>query len=105
MRHNSRLHYIGLGARPACTPISLLIDDLHIRIIHRHTGALIRELILDPTRDYQPRGLPPGPPKQTAATPRRHPDAGHLQKCNDVSRHLLTVSRGITESWRGDSNP
>jgi transposase InsO family protein len=69
LRHNSRLHHIGLGARLAGTPISLLIDDLHIRVIHRHTGALIRELILDPTRDYQSRGLPPGPPKQTAATP------------------------------------
>ena len=69
VRHNSRLHHIGLGARLAGTPISLLIDDLHIRIIHRHTGVLIRELILDPTRDYQPRGLPPGPPKQTASTP------------------------------------
>jgi hypothetical protein len=34
------------------------------RVIHRHTGQLIRELILDPTRDYQPRGLPPGPPKR-----------------------------------------
>ena len=33
-------------------------------------AQLIRELILDPTRDYQPRGLPPGPPKQTAVTPR-----------------------------------
>jgi hypothetical protein len=70
LRHNSRLHHIGLGARLAGTSVSLLIDDLHIRIIHRHTGELIRELILDPTRDYQPRGLPPGPPKQTAATPR-----------------------------------
>ena len=64
VRHNSRLHHIGLGARLAGTPISLLIDDLHIRVIHRHTGQLIRELILDPTRDYQPRGLPPGPPKR-----------------------------------------
>ena len=69
LRHNSRLHHIGVGARLADTPVSLLIDDLHIRIIHRHTGELIRELILDPTRDYQPRGLPPGPPKQTTATP------------------------------------
>jgi transposase InsO family protein len=70
VRHNSRLHHIGLGARLAGTPVTMLIDNLHIRVIHRHTGELIRELILDPTRDYQPRGLPPGPPKQTAATPR-----------------------------------
>jgi transposase InsO family protein len=71
LRHNSRLHHIGLGARLAGTPITLLIDNLHIRVIHRHTGLLIRELTLDPTRDYQPRGLPPGPPPQNpTATPR-----------------------------------
>jgi transposase InsO family protein len=69
LRHNSRLHHIGLGARLAGTPVQLLVDDLHIRVIHRHTGELIRELTLDPTRDYQPRGLPPGPPKKTATTP------------------------------------
>jgi transposase InsO family protein len=70
LRYNSRLHHIGLGTRLAGTPISLLIDDLHIRIIHRHTGELIRELTLDPTRDYQPRWLPPRPPKQAPAIPR-----------------------------------
>jgi hypothetical protein len=32
----------------------LLIDDLHIRVIYRYTGELIRELILDPTRDKLP---------------------------------------------------
>jgi transposase InsO family protein len=70
VRHNSRLHHIGLGTRNAGTPVLLLIDDLHIRVIGRHTGELIRELTLDPDRDYQPRGLPPGPPKKAAATPR-----------------------------------
>ncbi len=68
LRHNSRLHHIGLGTRLAGTPVTLLIDNLHIRVITRYTGELIRELILDPTRDYQPRGLPPGPPKRAAAT-------------------------------------
>ena len=62
LRHNSKLHHIGLGRGLAGTPVTLLVDDLHIRVIHRHTGELIRELILDPTRDFQPRGLPPGPP-------------------------------------------
>jgi transposase InsO family protein len=64
LRHNSRLHHIGLGARLAGTRILLLVDNLHIRIINRDTGQLIRDLNLDPTRDYQPRGLPPGPPKK-----------------------------------------
>jgi hypothetical protein len=61
LRHNSRLHHIGLGRGLASTPVTLLVHNLHIRVIHRHTGELIRELTLDPTRDYQPRGLPPGP--------------------------------------------
>jgi transposase InsO family protein len=65
LRHNSRLHHIGLGRPLAGTPITLLVNDLHIRAIHRHTGELIRELTLDPTRDFQPRGLPPGPRKTT----------------------------------------
>jgi transposase InsO family protein len=64
LRHNSRLHHIGLGAARAGTPVTLLVDDLHIRVISRDTSELIRELILDPNRDYQPRGLPPGPPKK-----------------------------------------
>ncbi len=64
LRHNSRLHHIGLGRPHTGTPITLLIHNLHIRAIHRHTGELIRELTLDPTRDFQPRRLPPGPPKK-----------------------------------------
>ena len=34
----------------------MLIADLHIRIITAATGQLIRELDLDPSRDYQPTG-------------------------------------------------
>ncbi|MGH3385466.1 MAG: integrase core domain-containing protein [Nocardioidaceae bacterium] len=74
LRHNSRLHHIGLGRGIAGTPVTLLVDDLHIRAIHRHTGELIRELTLDPTRDFQPRGVPPGPPpRQTSGSGRRRP--------------------------------
>ncbi len=61
LRHNSRLHHIGIGRAHTGTPILLLVDDLHIRIITLQ-GELLRELILDPTRDYQPTGRPPGPP-------------------------------------------
>ncbi len=64
LRHNSRLHHIGIGRLLAGTRITLLIDDLHIRVIHRDTGELIRELTLDPARDYQPRRVPPGPPRK-----------------------------------------
>lgn len=75
LRHNSRLHHIGLGTRLAGTRVLLLVDDLHIRVIARDTGTLLRDLTLNPDRDYQPRGLPPGPPPRTPrATPHRAPD-------------------------------
>ena len=32
-----------------------LITDLDIRIINPTTGELLRQLTLDPTRDYQPQ--------------------------------------------------
>jgi hypothetical protein len=31
----------------------LLIQDLHIRVVHAATGELLRELTLDPSKDYQ----------------------------------------------------
>ena len=41
----------------------MLINGLHIRIIHATTGQLIRELILNPAVDYQPRGVRKPRPK------------------------------------------
>ena len=42
----------------------LLVHDLHIRVIHAATGELLRDLILDPRKDYQPTGRPPGPARK-----------------------------------------
>jgi transposase InsO family protein len=61
LRHAGRLHHIGIGRTHARTHVLLLIRDLHIRVINAATGELLRELVLDPTRDYQPTGRPPGP--------------------------------------------
>jgi hypothetical protein len=38
------------------------------RVINEHTGELLRELTLDPTRDYQPLGHRPDPNKQKPRT-------------------------------------
>lgn len=54
LRHNSRLHHIGIGRRHAGTTVRLLIHDLHVRVI-TEDGELLRDLVLDPTRDYQPQ--------------------------------------------------
>jgi transposase InsO family protein len=58
LRHNSRLHHIGIGRAHTGQAIKLLIADQNIRIINANTGQLIRELTLDPNRDYQPIGQP-----------------------------------------------
>ena len=55
LRHASKLHHIGIGRTHAQTPVILLVDDLDIRVINRHTGELLRQLTLNPNRDYQPR--------------------------------------------------
>ena len=65
LRHGGRLYHIGIGREHAGTDILLLVQDLHIRIIHAATGELLRELTLDPTRNYQPTGRPPGPKPRT----------------------------------------
>jgi hypothetical protein len=65
LRVNGRLHHIGIGRTHARTHVILLVQDLDIRVVHAATGELLREITLDPTKDYQPTGKPPGPnPKQ-----------------------------------------
>lgn len=56
LRHNSRLHHIGLGRGRARTKVTMLIQDLHIRVLDADTGELLSDLVLDPSRDYQPTG-------------------------------------------------
>ena len=69
LRHAGRLHHIGIGRTHARTHVLLLIQDLDIRVINAATGELLRELTLDPTRDYQPTGQPPGPKKKITVNP------------------------------------
>jgi transposase InsO family protein len=68
LRHAGRLHHIGIGRDHAHTRVLLLVHDRDIRIIDAATGELLRELVLDPTRDYQPTGRPPGPKPKTPRT-------------------------------------
>jgi transposase InsO family protein len=55
LRHNSRLHHIGIGRRWAGTNVLILARDLELRIITHDDGQLIRQLTLDPARNYQPQ--------------------------------------------------
>lgn len=65
LRHGGKLYHIGIGRAHAGTDILLLVQDLHVRIIAAATGELLRELTLDPSRNYQPTGKPRRPKPKT----------------------------------------
>ena len=46
----------------------MLIQDLHVRVVHAYTGELLRELTIDPSRDYQPSGKPRYPAREPKKT-------------------------------------
>jgi transposase InsO family protein len=62
LRYRTRLHHIAVGRDHTGTRVFLLVDGLDIRVLTHH-GELLRRLTLDPRKDYQGTGRPPGPPK------------------------------------------
>ena len=54
LRHDSRLHHIGIGRRHSGQKIRLYVADLDVRIV-TFDGEILRHLELDPSRDYQGR--------------------------------------------------
>jgi transposase InsO family protein len=68
LRVAGRLHHIGVGRTYTGTRVLVLIQDHHIRIIHAATGELLRELTLNPRKDYQPTGAPKGPKRKKFRT-------------------------------------
>ena len=61
LRRGGRMHHIKLGMHLGGTPVRMLIHDLHVIVIDRDTGEILRELDIDPDKDTQARGLKPGP--------------------------------------------
>jgi hypothetical protein len=61
LRHNGKLHHIGVGRIHEGTRVLLIAEGLNIRVIDTITGETLRELTLDPDRDYQPTVRPKGP--------------------------------------------
>jgi hypothetical protein len=63
LRIAGRLRHIGVGRTYAGTYVLLLAQDLHVRVVNAATGELLRELVIDPRRDYQPIAAPNSPTK------------------------------------------
>ena len=57
LRHNSRLHHIGVGRRHAGVRVLVLVADLDVRVI-TDDGELLRELTLDPAATTSPSTSP-----------------------------------------------
>ncbi|EFQ82006.1 hypothetical protein HMPREF0063_12848 [Aeromicrobium marinum DSM 15272] len=55
LRVAGKLRHIGIGRAHARTHVILLADDLNVRVVDATTGELLRELVIDLTKDYQPR--------------------------------------------------
>lgn len=62
LRHAGQLFHIGIGRAHTGQPVTLLIQDLDITVIHTETGEILRELTLDTTRRYQPQNTKQGEP-------------------------------------------
>jgi transposase InsO family protein len=55
LRHRTKLHHIGMGARHRGKRVVMLVHDLDVRVI-AEDGELLRHFSLDPSVDYQPQG-------------------------------------------------
>jgi len=54
LRVAGKLRHIGIGRTHKGTHIILLVHDLDVRVVNAITGELLRELTINPDRDYQP---------------------------------------------------
>jgi hypothetical protein len=65
LRVSGRLHHINIGTPYASVRVLLVVHDLEVWVVDVGTGELLRELVIDPSKDYQGNGLPPGPRKRS----------------------------------------
>ena len=86
IRYNSHLHHIGLGKRRRGTKVTVLIDDRDIRVLDRDTGPT------HPQTDPRPHPRLPTPRREMRKLTRKQ-----ALNANDVSGHLSTMSRDITQ--------
>jgi hypothetical protein len=55
LRYKSRLYHVGLGQAHEGQRVLVLVADRDVRVLTVE-GEILRQLVLDPSRDYQPLG-------------------------------------------------
>ena len=73
-----------MGRRHAGTNVLILVHYLHIRIVTTD-GELLRELQLDPTKDYEPQTKPRTMSQDTCA---RCPETSQWWAKGDLNPHV-----------------
>ena len=59
LRREGTLHKLGTGRRNARTPVLLLVDETIVTVTHRHTGEVLSQHLIDPSRIYWPKTTNP----------------------------------------------
>lgn len=59
LRREGILHKLGTGRRNARTPVLLLVDETIVTVTHRHTGEVLSQHLIDPSRIYWPKTTNP----------------------------------------------
>ena len=67
IRYRSKLHHVGIGRAFKGQRVVLLVDGVDVRILNED-GELVRQFVLDPTRNYQPSGRPRYPARVSTMT-------------------------------------
>ena len=57
LRYRSRLYHVGVGRKRKGTRVLVLVADRDVRVLTLD-GEVLRQLKLDPSKDYQPIGRP-----------------------------------------------
>jgi len=96
LRVGGRLHHVGVGRALAGTRVLILVHDLDVRVLNAATGELLRELVLDPTRDYQPTGNHDAAPNATTPNPR---EGSGLFACPERSQVATVVDANPQTVW------
>ena len=93
IRHNGRLHHIGIGRIHEGTYVILLVQDLHITVVNAITGELLRDLTLNPHIDYQPTGAPKGPTRRLRNEQQPDPQFAGPAVADVLRHHICSGGR------------
>lgn len=64
LRRAGRMHHVGVGRDHTGKRVLALIDETTVTILEIHTGEIIADALIDPTRNYWRNRLNPATPKR-----------------------------------------